>query len=93
MIDEESQEWVGWFWVGKASDGALGSAWLFDIEIIPAHRGLGHGHTILKMTETAASEMGFSHLGLHVFAHNHIARALYEGAGFELTDLCYQKPL
>jgi len=34
--DQTSSELVGQGWVGRATEGALGLAWLYDIEIVPA---------------------------------------------------------
>jgi RimJ/RimL family protein N-acetyltransferase len=37
--------------------------------------------------------MGLQRLGLHVFAHNHGARALYESLGYAVASLNMLKPL
>ncbi|MCF3651705.1 GNAT family N-acetyltransferase [Synoicihabitans lomoniglobus] len=93
VINDATEELIGWFWVGPATHSAPGTAWLFDIEIVPEHRGQGHGRAVLKLAEDEARTLGFSTLGLHVFAHNPVARHLYEACDFQLTDLNYAKKL
>lgn len=93
VLTAATSELVGWFWVGPATDAPPDLGWLFDIEVVPGHRGQGHGHRILSLAEQAARQLGYTRLGLHVFAPNRIARTLYESAGYTLTDLSYAKSL
>jgi ribosomal protein S18 acetylase RimI-like enzyme len=37
--------------------------------------------------EELARGMGIREVALHVFGHNHAARALYEKAGYEITNI------
>lgn len=86
-------EFVGWFWVAAASEGPPDLAWLYDIEIVPEHRGKGFGREVMALAETEAKTMGFARLGLHVFAHNRVALHLYEACGFQTSDVTMVKPL
>jgi hypothetical protein len=43
--------------------------------------------------EAIAREMGLQQMGLHVFAHNPGASALYESLGYVVTSLNMLKPL
>lgn len=91
--DKATQELIGWIWVSLAADGPPGLAWLYDIEIVPEHRGQGHGRTVLELAETEAKRLGCTRLGLHVFATNKVAHHLYESCGYAVTDLSMAKSL
>ena len=93
VVTAEDHELRGWFWVGPATDSAPGTGWLFDIEIVPTHRGRGLGREVMALVETEARRLGYARIGLHVFAHNPVARQLYESCDYHLTDLCYAKTL
>ncbi len=93
VTDDVEAQTIGWFWVGPAINAAPDLAWLYDIEIVSAHRGQGHGRAVMALAEIAARELGYARLGLHVFAHNSAARSLYEKCGYTLTDLSYAKQL
>jgi tRNA(Arg) A34 adenosine deaminase TadA/GNAT superfamily N-acetyltransferase len=56
-----------------------------DIEIFPTYQRLGYGQQTLSAVETIATQRGLSRIGLHVQAHNHSAKALYEKMGYATT--------
>lgn len=91
--DQTTGELIGHIWVGRATEGAPGLAWLYDIEIVPTHRGQGHGRVAMTFAETEAKLLNCTRLGLHVFAQNSAARRLYESAGYKITDYCYTKSI
>ena len=87
-------ELIGWFWVGPASaESAPDTAWLYDIQVLPAYRGNHYGKRFMAFAEAEARQLGFTKLGLHVFAPNPIARRLYESCGYAITDYSYAKTL
>lgn len=92
-VEDNSSTLIGWFWVGLSTEGPPGLAWLFDIEIIPQFRGQGHGRGTMALAESAARQLGCHRLGLHVFAHNPVARHLYESCGYKVTDYSYAKSI
>ena len=92
-IENESSALIGWFWVGLATENPPGLAWLYDIEIVPQFRGQGHGRAAMVLAESTARQLGCHRLGLHVFAHNPVARRLYESCGFTVTDYSYTKSI
>ena len=51
------------------------------------------GAAALLALEAKVKELGIDKIALHVFAHNHVARALYEKAGFEITGIYLTKKL
>jgi len=94
VFADRAADTVGWFWVGPASrDTKPGTGWLYDIEIVPAHRGQGLGREVMALAEAEARRLGYARLGLHVFAQNPVSRHLYEACGYGLTDLLYCKDL
>jgi ribosomal protein S18 acetylase RimI-like enzyme len=93
IVNSDTMDLIGYFWVGRASEGPPGLAWLYDIEIEPAHRGQGHGRAAMTLVESAARELGCHRLGLHVFATNTTARRLYESCGYTITNYNYAKDL
>ncbi|MEV7004735.1 GNAT family N-acetyltransferase [Streptomyces sp. NPDC093982] len=80
---------VGTLWVAKRE----GRAFVFDVETYPAHRGKGHGRTLMLAAETQAITAGHRVIGLNVFADNVPAERLYESLGYETTQYALYKTL
>ncbi|MFD1660714.1 GNAT family N-acetyltransferase [Streptomyces caeni] len=80
---------VGTLWTGLREEGAH----VFDVEADPAHRGRGHGRTLMLLAEIQAITAGCRVLGLNVFAGNTPAERLYESLGYETTQYMLYKPL
>lgn len=80
---------VGILWVALQD----GKAHVFDVEADAAHRGRGHGRTLMLLAERRAIEAGRRVLGLNVFAGNTPAERLYESLGYETTVRALSKPL
>ncbi|MEU2718121.1 GNAT family N-acetyltransferase [Streptomyces sp. NPDC007205] len=80
---------VGTLWVSLQD----GKAYVFDVVADPAHRGRGHGRTLMLLAERQAIEAGRPVLGLNVFAGNTPAERLYESLGYETTERSLSKPL
>lgn len=80
---------VGIIWLAALPEqgGAGRRAFIYDFEIDAAYRRRGYGTEALKALDEKAREMGFAEIGLHVFGHNLPARALYEKAGYEVTNV------
>jgi RimJ/RimL family protein N-acetyltransferase len=95
LVDADGRA-IGWAWIhiGPEIEGAVErNAFLYDFGIVAALRGKGLAREALAAVEARAHELGATRLGLHVFGHNHVARHLYERAGFMVTDLNLSKPL
>jgi RimJ/RimL family protein N-acetyltransferase len=86
---------VGWLWVALERRGgsASTSAFVYDIEIEPSQRRRGHARRALQALEPWVNALGAQRLGLHVFADNEGAQALYRQLGFRVTGLNLDKPL
>lgn len=78
---------VGIIWMRITVDLPVKQAFIFDIEIDKAERGKGYGKATMILIEEKAKELGQTQMGLHVFAHNMLARSLYEGLGYRVTSL------
>ncbi|MFJ3671749.1 GNAT family N-acetyltransferase [Streptomyces sp. NPDC090106] len=91
-----------WFSVLEQDGTRVGTLWLalrdglpfvYDVEVDAAHRGRGHGRTLMLLAETQAHGMGQHALGLNVFADNPPAERLYESLGYETTRYVFRKAL
>ncbi|WP_159766327.1 GNAT family N-acetyltransferase [Streptomyces sp. HM190] len=80
---------VGTLWVWLTAD----AAWVYDVEADAAHRGRGHGRSLMLLAETQARAAGRSVLMLNVFAGNVRAECLYESLRYETTTYHLSKPL
>ncbi|CAL9374253.1 hypothetical protein SUDANB58_00914 [Streptomyces sp. enrichment culture] len=80
---------VGVLWLALRED----DAYVFAVETDAAHRGRGHGRTLMRLAEAQAITAGRSVLGLNVFAGNTPAERLYESLGYETTQYFYCKTL
>jgi ribosomal protein S18 acetylase RimI-like enzyme len=77
---------VGILWI--AVDGPKG--YIYDIEVREEQRQRGYGRELLDAGALAARDLGAEALGLNVFGHNDVARALYERAGYVTTERSYR---
>ena len=68
-------------------------AFVYDLLIFEPYRRSGHGEAALRAMEGKVKALGLDTIGLHVFAHNAAARALYEKAGYAATDINMAKKL
>ena len=84
---EELGKKVGLFWLAVKEQRQPPTAFIYDFVIDEPYRRRGYGRLALRALEDKAREMGIGQIALHVFGHNHAARALYEKAGYEVTNL------
>ncbi|MEU5098850.1 GNAT family N-acetyltransferase [Streptomyces sp. NPDC020996] len=80
---------VGTLWVALQDENAF----VFDVEVEEAHRGHGHGRTLMLLAEQQAIAAAKGVLGLNVFAGNTPAERLYESLGYETTRYSLYKTL
>ncbi|MFI9615560.1 GNAT family N-acetyltransferase [Streptomyces sp. NPDC052023] len=86
---EHDRTRVGTLWVALQDD----KAYVFDVETDAAHRGRGHGRTLMLLAERQTIAAGLHVLGLNVFAGNTPAERLYESLGYETTRRTFYKTL
>ncbi|MCX4879532.1 GNAT family N-acetyltransferase [Streptomyces sp. NBC_00847] len=88
LLDHEGTP-VGTLWVALLED----KAYVYDVAADAAHRGRGHGRTLMLLAEGRAIAAGRRVLGLNVFAGNTPAERLYESLGYETTQYSLYKSL
>ena len=69
---------VGFLWVEVTDDAAF----VYNVAVEPGVRRGGYGRAIMLAAERWCRDHALTRIGLHVFAHNTGARALYEQLGF-----------
>jgi GNAT superfamily N-acetyltransferase len=80
---------VGHLWLSPRE----GMAYVWDVEVDAAHRGRGHGRSLMLAAEGYALGLGSSEIGLNVFAGNTPAERLYESLGYRTVTYRVQKSL
>lgn len=84
---------VGHLWFAVQQQQGQCTAFVYDVEVKPAHRRQGHARRAFEALELLAAERGAAHIGLHVFGFNAPAQALYRSLGYAVTSLNMSKPL
>jgi ribosomal protein S18 acetylase RimI-like enzyme len=84
---------VGVLWYALRGEGERTSAFIYEVEIFEAHRRQGYATRAFAALDLDAARHGARSVQLHVFGHNHPARALYEGLGFQPANLILRKDL
>jgi ribosomal protein S18 acetylase RimI-like enzyme len=84
---------VGYLWFGFRNDGGKSFTALYDFLIFEGCRRQGYGTRALQALEKKAKAQGLDEIRLHVFGHNHPARALYEKMGYVATNITMAKRL
>jgi len=80
-------EEVGILWLSRGDPGNREAFWIYDIMVHPDHRRKGFGTQTLFALDAFVIEQGLDRIGLHVFGHNHGARALYDSTGYEIITV------
>jgi len=91
--DSEGGEAVGVLWLKTDFDSSRASGFIFNLEIHEPFRRRGYGRQAMLELENLARSMGLRQLGLHVFAHNQDARALYDGLDYTIASINMLKDL
>ena len=93
LHDAQTRQNVGVLWYALRQSGPQVSAFVYEIEIFPGFRRQGYATQAFGLLEQDAAQHGAGSVQLHVFGHNHGARALYERLGFSPTNLILRKNL
>ena len=80
---------VGHLWIKVTHD----TAFVYNVAVEPDLRRRGYGRAIMLAAERWCHDNALTSIGLHVFAHNTGARALYEKLGFAETGRNMAKDL
>ena len=65
---------------------AYTTGYVAELAVAPAHRGRGHGRTLLSTCLAELRARGVERAELEVAADNDCARSLYETLGFEVVE-------
>jgi len=85
--DAFSDAEVGTVWFALRDSGVGRSVWIYDIRIDESFRRKGYASRTLELVENRAKKLGARSVELHVFGHNHGARALYEKMEYNETSI------
>jgi len=91
--DREGGPLVGFVWLAIERTPVGVTGFIYDLEIRPEYRRQGHASRALSAVEVTATAQGATSLGLHVFAFNEAAQALYRRLGFQVASLSLRKAL
>ncbi|MGY3200581.1 GNAT family N-acetyltransferase [Streptomyces sp. TE5632] len=80
---------VGTLWLAVRGERAF----VFDVEAGAAHRGRGHGRSLMRLAEAQAVAAGKRAIGLNVFTGNTPAERLYASLGYRTTRYAMYKHL
>lgn len=86
-------EKVGILWFAIQKRGGKSSAFVYDVWIEEQFRRRSYGEQAFLALEEQVRALGIDTIGLHVFGHNHAARALYEKLGYVATNINMVKTL
>ena len=66
-------------------------AYVYDVEVVPEHRGRGLGAALMVHAARWTRERGLPWLGLNVFGQTQVARSLYERLGYVVEEEHYSR--
>ena len=66
---------------------------IYDLRIYDEYQRRGYARQAMLALETKVRELGLDTISLHVFGHNHAAKALYDQLGYEVTNINMSKKL
>ena len=84
---------VGYIWFAVVEKNGLFSAFVYDVEVKQEFQRQGHAKAAFEALEPFVRKLGLSSIGLHVFAQNNGAQALYSKLGYGVTGVNMQKHL
>ncbi len=84
---------AGTLWYGLRGPKDNQKVFIYDIIVDETYRGRGVGKEAMILLERDVVQLGLSHIGLHVFGHNHTARKLYKSLGYEETNVNMEKKI
>ncbi|MEZ9525586.1 GNAT family N-acetyltransferase [Enterovibrio norvegicus] len=93
IIENASNENVGYIWVKIDTHFGSKSAFIYDVGIFEGYRRRGYAKSALRCIEAVASDLGAASLGLHVFSHNSAAQSLYSSLGYHVVSHNMKKRL
>jgi len=84
---------VGALWLGAPTSRARSTWHVYFVVVDENCRGRGYGRAAMQAAEAFVQEKGGDYLGLNVFGHNSVARALYDSLGYQAMATTMRKTL
>ena len=72
-----------WFGVSERPFSGIRIGWIYDIMVLPEHRGKGLGEALMRHALRVSKERGYRQTGLMVNQKNKVAWSLYKKLGFQ----------
>lgn len=91
IVDEITKHKVGFVWFTEVFEGDKKVIFLYDLIVDEDCRQRGYGKQAMHALEGRASSLGARSIYLHVFAHNKVAKSLYDKLGYEIVKTYYDK--
>lgn len=91
QIVEDNGTVVGELWVAERR--VIQMAFVFALDIHQEYRRQGYARSAMQALEDVVKALGLHSIGLHVFGDNTGAIRLYEGLGYQVTNLNMKKEL
>lgn len=94
-IDKSSGDKMGLLWFGPRFNplSCEEEAWIYNLTVLPEHRGRGVGKILMNHAESHAHSQNYDSLGLMVSSHNEGARALYHKLDYSESNIIMRKVL
>jgi ribosomal protein S18 acetylase RimI-like enzyme len=93
IVSSSEAQPVGHLWLASIPRGSSTIMFVYQVLVRPEHRRRGYARHALLAAEGVARNLGFYGIGLHVFAHNAEAQALYQALGYQVASINMLKPL
>lgn len=93
IVDELTGDKVGMLWFAATERENEPVAFIYDVIVYEPFRRRGYGEQAFQALETKVRALGLKKISLHVFGHNHAARAMYEKLGYVTTNVMMSKSL
>ena len=90
LRDDQSNV-VGQLWFAERGVESHRTAYLYDIVIDERCRGRGYGRRAMELLEEEVARRNLHAIGLHVHAHNKVAKRLYDSQGYRETGTVMEK--
>ena len=87
IVDDNLDKKVGYLRFSIREENNLRFPCLSDIIIFPAYRLQSYATHVMRLLEEKVQSLGFDEIKLHVYAHNHVAKTLYEKLGYRATNI------
>jgi RimJ/RimL family protein N-acetyltransferase len=92
IVDKETNQKVGHLWFTR-EEREEPIIYIYDVKIDEPYRRHGYAQGAFNRLEEKARELHVKKISLHVFGHNHAARALYEKLGYAATNINMSKTI